>query len=414
MREKLAIDGGPKACKGWPVRGLFGAAEKRAVARLFERDIRSGNASGYGGPEEEAYCREFAEFLGGGYADAVNSGTSAVYVALKALRVKAFSEVICGPVSDPGGIMPIALAGCIPVMADAAPGSFNMGPGSVRKLVNRRTGAIVVAHIAGLPTDMAPIMKIARARKIPVIEDCAQAHGAKYRGRFVGTIGDAGAFSTMFCKHHSTGGQGGVVFTKDRETARWARRFSDRGKPFGLPEARGNVVASHNMNLSDLAACIGRVQLRKLPGMIRKRRASIGFLAGACRKELEAVRIVEGLPRTESSYWFPFVQLDLPRLRAGKKAFVAALSAEGVPCGESYLSLFTEMDWYRKRRVFEGTDYPWGSPLYRGDPRRTYPVPNIRATDRYTFQLAWHENVTIAKAREVFRALEKVERAYLK
>ena len=125
-KNTLAVDGGEPAVKDLPPRHLFGKAEKNAVSRLFDEHIRRGSVFGYNGPVENAYCREFAEFMGGGYADAVNSGSSAVYVALRALQVPAFSEVVCGPISDPGGIMPIALAGCIPVCADGAPGSFNI------------------------------------------------------------------------------------------------------------------------------------------------------------------------------------------------------------------------------------------------------------------------------------------------
>jgi len=415
MREKLAIEGGPKVCRRpWPTRGLFGQEEKRAVMRLFDKAIKTGQAFGYNGPEEEAYCREFAKFLGGGYADAVNSGSSAVYVALRALEVPAFTEVICGPVSDPGGIMPVPLAGCIPVCADAAPGTFNPSPESIEKRITKRTSAIIVAHIAGIPADMGPIMEIANAKGIPVIEDCAQAHGAKYRGKYVGTFGTIAAFSTMFGKHHATGGQGGVVFTKDEELYWRVRRYSDRGKPFNLEGTRRNVVCAHNMNLNDLSACIGRVQLRKLPRIIRGRQRPARWLIEACKKECKAVRIVEGLPDTEPTYWFLLVRLDLSKLRVDKQTFVEALQAEGLPCSVSYLHLFTEHDWYLNRRVFEGTGYPWTCPLYKGNPDRKYPVPNARATDRCTFQMFWHERITVPYARQVLKAFKKVETAYLK
>lgn len=414
MREKTAIEGGRKAVTSWPARGLLGQAEKKAAMKLFDKAISSGQAFGYAGPEEEAYCREFAGFLGGGYADAVNSGSSAVYVALKAVRPRAFSEVVCGPVSDPGGIMPIALAGCIPIIADAEPGSFNMSPKSLARRITKRTGAIIVAHIAGIPADMDAIMKIARAKKIPVVEDCAQAHGAKYKGRYVGAIGDVGAFSTMFGKHHCTGGQGGVVFTRSEELYRRARQYSDRGKPFGVTGNTGNVLCSHNLNLNDLSACIGRVQLKRLPQIIANRRKTAEWLISACKRELKAVRITEGLPKTEPSYWFLFAQLDLKKLKADKAVFCKALQAEGVAVGESYLHLFAEQDWYTQRRVFEGTQYPWTSPLYAGNPDRKYPVPNIRATDKYTLQLPWHERVTIGNAGQVLKAFKKVEAAYLR
>lgn len=413
--ERLAVDGGPKACKTpWQPRGLFGAEEKAAAVALFDRCIETGGVFGYNGPEEEAYCSEFAAWLGGGFADAVNSGTTAVYVALRALEPKAFTEVIVPPITDPGGVMPVPLCACVPVPADAAPDSFNAGPEQIEARITPRTSAIIVAHIAGIPADMGPIMEIAKARGIPVIEDCAQAHGATYRGRMVGTFGDIGAFSTMSGKHHATGAQGGVVFTK-REDLYWrARRYSDRGKPFGVTGNRGNVVCSLNYNLNDLAACIGRVQLKKLPRIVAARRKAALALTAACKKELKAVRIAEAPARAEASYWFLFGRLDLARLTVDKAAFVKALQAEGVSCGVSYRHVFTEQDWYRNRAVFPGTGYPWTSPLYKGNPDQTYPLPNLDVADARTFNMAWHERVRSANVREIVKALKKVEAAYLK
>ena len=409
----LALEGGTPAVREWPKRHLFDAREKLAVMALFDKSIESGEAIGYNGAEEKNYCKEFAQFLGGGYADGVNSGSSAVYVALRALKIKAFSEVICGPISDPGGIMPIALAGCIPVPADAEPGSFNMSPKSFAQRITRRTGAVVVAHIAGLPAEMEPILDLAKAKGIPVIEDCAQSHGATYGGKRVGTLGDVGAFSTMFGKHHCTGGQGGLVFTKSEETYWHICRCADRGKPFNLTGTHGNVVAAHNMNLNELAACIGRVQLKKLPKIIAARQRSARWLIAACRSELKTVRIVDAPRGSEGVYWFLLAQLDLAKLRVDKGTFVKALAAEGVPCAPGYFHLFADQDWYRNRNVFEGTTYPWSAPLYKGDPAREYPVPNIRATDKYSFPLFWSERVTLPIVRQVLNGLKKVEQAYL-
>ncbi|NLF93271.1 MAG: DegT/DnrJ/EryC1/StrS aminotransferase family protein [Oligosphaeraceae bacterium] len=131
-REKLAINGGPKAIPGpLPPRGHFGKEEQAAANRLFEKSIASGSPFGYHGEEEEQFGQEFAAFLGGGYADGVNSGTNAVYVALRALDLPPFSEVIVGAITDPGGIMPIVMNACIPVIADTAPGQYNTGPAEI-------------------------------------------------------------------------------------------------------------------------------------------------------------------------------------------------------------------------------------------------------------------------------------------
>ena len=198
-KDKLAINGGTPAVN-FPLkpRGHFGEEEQASVLRLFSQAIRSGYAPGYNGKEEDAFCKEFASYLGGGYADGVNSGTNSVFVALHALDLPPFSEVIVGPVTDPGGIMPIVMLNCIPVVADAEPGSFNTGAAQVEACITPRTSAIVIPHIGGAPADIKAIMKVAKKHKLPVVEDCAQAHGASVDGQKVGTFGTYGAFSLMF------------------------------------------------------------------------------------------------------------------------------------------------------------------------------------------------------------------------
>ena len=137
MSETLAINGGAKAVSALPGRCHFGKEEKAAVDALFDEAIRTGNAPGYNGPEEEAFCREFAAFMGAEYADGTNGGTNSVYVALKALNLPPFSEVVVGCVTDPGGIMPVVINNCIPVPADTAPGSFNTGAQEIETCIRK-------------------------------------------------------------------------------------------------------------------------------------------------------------------------------------------------------------------------------------------------------------------------------------
>lgn len=149
-----------------PARKLFGQEQRNAVVALMDRAMTEGSdVLAYGGPEEDAYCKLFAQQLGGGFADGVNSGTNAVYVALAALDLEPGSEVIVPAISDPGGVMPVALLGCIPVAADCAGGSFNTDAQQIAKVITPRTRAIVVAHISGLPVDMAPVLELARKHK---------------------------------------------------------------------------------------------------------------------------------------------------------------------------------------------------------------------------------------------------------
>ncbi|MHC4715850.1 MAG: DegT/DnrJ/EryC1/StrS family aminotransferase [Planctomycetota bacterium] len=411
---KLAIDGGPKVREDpFPPRGLFGEAEKQAAIDLFDRCAETGEAFTYNGPEDQAYCREFADFLGGGFADAVNSGTSAIYVALRALEIEPFTEVIVPAVTDPGGVMPVPLVNCIPVPADAAPGSFNIGADQIAERLTDRTSAIILAHIAGLPADMDPIMELAESRGIPVIEDCAQAHGATYKGRQVGTFGALAAFSTMSGKHHATGGQGGVVYTRDEGLYWRCRRASDRGKPFGLEGATSNVIASLNLNIDELSAAIGRAQLARLPEIIAARRRWAMAVAQGCLS-LDAVRLATGLPETEGVFWFLQFSLDADRLGVDKLTFVQALAAEGLPVGASYYHAQSEADWFRNRAVFGTSGYPWTCPLYQGDRDAEYPLDNAKAADARHFRMSFHENWTQREVADTLEALRKVESAYLK
>jgi perosamine synthetase len=410
----LAVNGGPKVRpQPWPERALIGEGEKAAVNELMDEVVRSGAAPWYDGPVEDAYCREFAEFMGGGYADAVNSGTSAIHVALRALELEPFTEVIVGPITDTGGIMPVPLMNCIPIIADSAPGSFNVGPDQIAECITPLTRAIIVAHIMGEPADMPGILQVADQHGIPVIEDCAQAHCARIDGRLLGSFGKIAAFSTMGGKHHCTGGQGGVVFTADEDLYWRARRASDRGKPFGLESGSTNCIAALNFNLNDFAAAIGRVQLAKLPGIVARRRHVVTDLT-ARFADLRSVVIPTQITGAETSYWFWRLGLSEENLTCDKTTYCQALQAEGLLLRPQYDFLPHTFEWFTQRRVFGTSGYPWTAPEYHGDRDRVFDCPNAKAADSRHFLLTVLESWGPQEIDDIAAAFEKVERAYLK
>jgi perosamine synthetase len=411
--SKLAIDGGEKVRKiPLPPRRLFGEEEKSAVMALFNHSIESGEAFGYNGIQEQSYEKEFAEFMGGGYADLVNSGTAAVFVALGALNLEPLSEVIAPPITDPGGVMPIPMLNCVPIIADAHPGSYNMGPDLIEEVITERTKAIVVAHIFGEPADMDPIMEIAKPKGIFVVEDCAQSHCALYKGRFVGTIGDISAYSTMSGKHHATGAQGGVVFTKNVELYWEAKRFADRGKPFNIASPT-NVRIGLNLNSNELSAVIGRVQLGKLPHIIEGRRKFVKSLAEKI-KNLKSVTLGWMPDDCESSYWYIRMRIDLDKITVSKDQFVNALSAEGIPCFTSYRHIPSEAKWFIEKATYGKSGYPWTDPNYKGDRNPSFPCPNCIEAVETHFNLVLNENYGDQEASDYAEALQKVESAYWK
>lgn len=407
--EVLAINGGiPVRTCPWPKRRTLGPEERDAVCALMDRVVDAGGAIPYNGPEEEAFCNEFAAFQGGGFADAVSSGSTAIFVALRALGLEAGSEVIISPISDAGGVMPVPLAGLVPVPGDCARGSFNIGAEQIRERITPRTRAVIVTHIAGIPADMDPIMAVAREHNLRVIEDCAQAPGALYKGAKVGTIGDIGCFSTMYGKHLTTGGQGGVTFTRDKQLWQQLRRHADRGKPFGFPGAVTDIAAI-NCNSDDLRCAIGRVQLRRFPEMLRRRREMAKLIHEEC-SDLRCARPVACSPEngTESAHWFLVFEFRADRCQVGKDRFVEALVAEGIPFLPQYNFPTYCSEWFMRHSVFAGSNFPWSD-----DSPREYPMPNADASIRTFFKLhEFYEALTDDDIGDLIRALRKVDRHY--
>ena len=375
----------------------------------MDREIHHGGAVIYNGPEKSGYCREFADFLGGGFAEAVNSGTNAVYVALRALDLEPGTEIVVPPITDPGGAMPAAMMNCIPVPADTAPRSLNTSAEEIAKVITDRTSAIVVAHLSGHPVDMDPIVELAASHGIPLVEDCAQAHGAVYKGRMVGTIGAVSAFSTMYGKHHSTGAQGGVVFTRDAMIFARARQIADRGKPFGAVTPGGNVVASLNFNQDEISLAIGRVQLAKLPAFLRIRRA----FAAAVQTYITGVEGVEfvGPPsNSEGSYWFLLLKLDPNVLDCDNITFCAGLSREGINGVQGGYPFYpSDNPWYRDAIVFGQSGLPWSLSQQRPN---AYHLPSAHEANRVLVRVDVHERLGQTEARDLATAIRKVARFY--
>lgn len=394
-----------------PARALMGEAEKQAALTVFDEAIAGGDAFGYNGPWEQRYEQAFCDFMGGGHADGVNSGTNAVYVALGALQLEPFSEVIIPPITDPGGAMPVPLLGCVPVPADCRPGSYNTSADQIAPMITDKTRAILVAHISGDMIDMDSVMDMARRHDLWVIEDCAQAHGATLRGRLAGTFGDVAAFSTMSGKHHCTGAQGGVVYTRDQSLAGRIKRFADRGKPFGLENTGGNVRAGLNCNSNDLSAAIGIVQLERLPSIIR-RRQEIGDALTEGMRDLRTVCAGWQVDDSRSAHWFMRVRIDTATLSVDKAAFCAALGAEGIPVTASYEHIPAHAPWFRNQSIFGSSGFPWSASEYSGPRNPVYEMVNARQAAAEHFNIGIHENYGPREIDDILTALKKVETAY--
>ena len=221
------------------------------------------------GPQVEAFEREVAEYLGVKHAVGVNSGTDALVIALRALGVGPGDEVITTPFTFFATAEAISMVGATPVFVDIDPDTFNIDPALIEPAITRRTKAILPVHLYGQAADMDPILALARCYNLKVVEDVAQAFGGEYKGRKLGTLGDAGAFSFFPSKNLGGFGDGGLIATNDDEVAERARML----RVHGSRRKYHNEMLGYNSRLDELQAAVLRVKLRYVGQWNMERRA---------------------------------------------------------------------------------------------------------------------------------------------
>jgi len=400
-RDNLAIYGGAKTrSKPMPARLALGDEEQGAVLDLFSY-YRSINADpGYQGHFEQLYTDAFVNYMGGaGYADAVCSGTAALYAAVAALRLKPGSRVLVSPVTDPGTLNAIILNQLVPVLVDSAPNSYNVGVEQFQERLDDQISAAIIVHCAGKSAPIDEICTLASRRGVRVIEDCSQAHGASLNGRKVGTFGDIAVFSTMYRKAHSTGGCGGVIFTQDQELFNMVRAFSDRGKPFHDSSFNDKDPGSFlfpalNLNIDEISCAIGIRSLAKLDPTISRRLAFLGQLETALAARSKICRL-SPVGQEDSPFFHP-ITVDTKHLSCTKNEFAEAVRAEGIDVNPDYRYVVAEWEWAHP---------------YLGD---YFPLPNAVSYRETTFNLLFNENYGDREAHDITSAVEKVEHALCK
>jgi dTDP-4-amino-4,6-dideoxygalactose transaminase len=234
------------------------------------------------GNEVAAFEEEFAGYSGGRHGIAVNSGTSALHLALLAAGIGPGDEVITTPFTFVATAAAIRYTGARPVYADIDPHSFNLDPARIEAAITERTKAILPVHLYGQPADMAAIMEVARRHSLVVIEDACQAHGAEYHGQRVGSIGDIGCFSFYPGKNLGAYGEGGLAVTNNPDFAKTMRMLRD----WGQEKRYHHVLPGYNYRMEGIQGAILRVKLRHLEDWTEARRAHAAtydaLLAGAC------------------------------------------------------------------------------------------------------------------------------------
>ncbi|TMI78222.1 MAG: glutamine--scyllo-inositol aminotransferase [Bacillati bacterium ANGP1] len=394
----LAIHGGEPVRKGpMPPRFALGEAEVKMIEEVITFYRGQLLDPGYQGSFEKMYTDAFVAMMGGGYADAVATGTSALFVALAALELPEGSEVLVSPITDPGAISAIILNRLRPRLADSTPGSYNIGAAQFRERITPQTRAAVIVHSLGQACEIEQIVAAARERDIRVVEDCSQAHAATVAGRPVGTFGDIAAFSTMYRKAHITGPSGGVVYSRDLELFRRALAYADRGKPRWRPDFDDRnpgtfLFPALNHHSDEISCAIGLASLRRINDTIVRRLAFVADLSGRLSEEAGICRPY-GYSPGDSPFVYPIL-VDVERIACPKVEFALAVQQEGIGLNPHYQYVVADWPWV-KRYLADGGD-----------------TPNARAVRDRSFMLYLNENYGEREAMDVTAAIVKVEQYY--
>jgi len=303
--------------------------------------LRSGKVNYWTGDEARQFEREYAAYTGTRYAIALSNGTVALELALYAFGIGDGDEVITTSRTFIASASAAVMRGAIPVIADVDPVSQNITLESIKRVVTPRTRAIIPVHLAGWPCDMDSIMAFANERGIKVIEDCAQAHGATYRGRPVGSFGHAAAFSFCQDKIITTGGEGGMLVLNDETVWEKAWAFKDHGKSFDAVYNRKHPPGFRwlhdtfgtNWRITEMQAALGRIQLRKLPAWVAQRRSNAAILSSGFAA-IPGLRVTLPTAEIGHAYYKYYVFVENERLHSdwSRDRIMQSINDAGVPC----------------------------------------------------------------------------------
>ena len=377
----------------WP---SFSTEEAEAVKNV----LLSNKVNYWTGQECRLFEQEFAEYVGTKHAVALGNGTLALDVALKALNVGVGDDVIVTSRTFLASVSCIITAGANPVFADVDLNSQNITYQSIAAVLTPTTKAIVVVHLAGMPAEMDEIMALAQERGLYVIEDCAQAHGARYKGRAVGSIGHVGAWSFCQDKIMTTGGEGGMVTTNDQ--ALWEKMWSykDHGKSYDAVYNRQHPAGFRwlhehfgtNWRMMEMQAVLGRIQLRHMPEWTKTRQTyanQLSQLLGRfkCIRQIEVPDYIE-----HAQYkYYAFVKPELLNTDWNRDRIAAEISATGYPCMQGSCSeVYLE-------KAFDNT--PW-----RPEKR----LPNAVALGDTSLMFLTHPTITTDQMTNYLTAIETV------
>ena len=328
--SKLAVDGGEKAVKvSAPSKPRWGETEQNQLADMLQQN----SLFYWKGPQTELLKKRFREFCPVEHVQTCSSGTAAIHIAVSAAGIGLGDEVITSPITDIGTTIGIIYQQAVPVFADLGEGTYNLDVADVERRITPKTKAIIAVHLTGNPCDLDALRALADKHNLILIEDCAQAWGAKYRGRPIGTIGDIACFSLQNSKH-ITCGDGGVVGSSDERFGPFLQKWGDKG---GNRSKWGGFDGfATNYRMSEPQAAVAAAQLTRLEEIVEKR-SHLGKLLTEQIADLPGIIPHDVHPEDRHVCWFYMFRIRPEAFKCGRSPFVKALMAEGASVRGGYI-----------------------------------------------------------------------------
>lgn len=361
----LALNGGkPLNTKKFIWNSSIDDKEKEVVLKVLDSKILSGYYGSYGenflgGKQVRELEKEWAKYFGINYAAAVNSCTSGLYAAVGAIGISPGDEVIVPPYTMSATVAAILGYHGIPVFADIEDNYFCIDPINIEKKITKKTKAIIVVNLFGQSADLKEICSIARKYNLKVIEDNAQAPGAKYNGKYTGTIGDIGVFS-LNCHKIIQCGEGGVVVSDDLELIKRIQLIRNHAEAVVGDMGYSNLsnMLGQNYRMTELQAAIARVQLKKLKKRNNERR-DLALYLNECLKKFDFIEIPKIRDSCTHVYYLYMLKFIEEKIGISRELFLRALNAEGYQAHSGYVEPIYFLPLFKEKIVFGKNGYPF-------------------------------------------------------
>ena len=346
--SELAIRGGtPVRTTAWPHYPTFGEREKRAVSEVVDSGWLVAHHNPAGPGQVEAFEQAFSAWIGCEHAVGLGNGTEGLHLALAAAEIGVNDEVIVPTFTFMSTATAVLMQNAVPVFADSETDSLGLDPRDVERKLTERTKAVMPVHLCGYPAKMDELLAVARAHDLVVIEDCSHAHGAVYRGKKVGAVGDIGVFSLQQKKNLCTG-DGGMVVTEDEGYAGTIRKL----RSFGGSEL------PYNYRMTEFAAAVGQVRLDALDECNRVRQSNAKRLEEGL-KGLRGVTVRRPMHDTVAVYYSVLMEYEADTVGASREEFIGAVRAEGIPVDPTYTPVHRNPIFHPTKPPARGCPWQW-------------------------------------------------------